>query len=78
MFSRLKKNLGTQIQPCGTRLFISKEKIHCPLFVHTLLAGNVDAPGQYRALALRREKPVYAFEFSGRRYDIGSIESMRK
>jgi glucose-1-phosphate thymidylyltransferase len=35
---------------------------------------NVDAPGQFvRWLAAK--KPVYAFEFSGRRYDIGSIES---
>jgi len=35
---------------------------------------NPDAPGNFIPWLLRR-RPVYAYEFSGRRYDIGSHES---
>jgi glucose-1-phosphate thymidylyltransferase len=36
--------------------------------------GNPDAPGNFLPWLLAR-KPVYAYRFEGRRYDIGTIES---
>ena len=35
---------------------------------------NADAPGQFVAW-LAKEKPVYAYKFKGKRYDIGSLAS---
>lgn len=46
-----------------------------PLIKRFLEAGeNADAPGQF-VHWLVREKTVYAFRFTGRRYDIGSLVS---
>jgi len=39
--------------------------------------GNPDAPGHFVPWLLER-KPVYAFPFTGTRYDIGSLESYRE
>ncbi len=49
-----------------------------PLFAEFLSRGNdPDAPGNFIPWLLER-KPVYAFRFSGGRYDIGSPESYRE
>jgi len=55
--------------------FYVYKKDTLPLILAYVEAGdNVDAPGQFIQW-LVEQKPVYAFEFLGRRYDIGSIES---
>ena len=39
--------------------------------------NNADAPGQFVGWLVRK-KPVYAFRFTGKRHDIGSLESYRE
>ncbi len=39
--------------------------------------NNADAPGQFVGWLVNR-KPVYAFRFSGKRHDIGSLESYQE
>jgi len=44
--------------------------------IHTFIkeGNNPDAPGQFIGWLVQK-KPVYAFRFSGKRHDIGSLES---
>jgi len=39
--------------------------------------NNADAPGQFIGWLVRK-KPVYAYRFTGKRHDIGSLESYRE
>src|SRR5690625_199810 len=58
--------------------FYIYERETLPLIQKYLAEGeNPDAPGNFIPWLIKR-KDVYAYEFSGERYDIGTVESYEK